>query len=129
MKNFLLKLFSVMFIVCVCTTTFVFADEESETTNDGVGNGFDRTLIPSEDPPVAIMKPVYKIWNTIIVVIRIAAFAGIIFAGVRYLYASADQKADLKKSLVPLVIGMVFVFASTILLDFIVKIFYDVTKI
>ncbi len=204
MRNFLLKLFSVMFIACICMTGFVFADEESNEDNDnvetvykkgtvlvftedreayagggvsnsfsigdrvtlaedtekesvwykveyegniytvspqylevtkvaaddGVGEGFDPGLIPTGgNAPDGIMNPIYKIWNTVIVVIRIAAFAGIIFAGVRYIYASADQKADLKKSLVPLVIGMVFVFASTILLDFIVKIFYDVIKL
>ncbi len=98
--------------------------------DDNLGNGFDYSNIPSgEKIPGQILSPVQRIWNTILSLIRIAAFAGIIFAGVRYLYTSADQKADIKKSLVPLVIGMVLVFASTIVIQFLVTLFTQITNV
>ena len=38
-----------------------------------------------------------SLWSTITLIAQIAAFAAIIFAGLRYMFASADQKADIKK--------------------------------
>lgn len=63
-----------------------------------------------------------NVWATVIFVVRILAFAAIVFAGVRYMFASADQKADIKKGLVFLVIGAVLVFASTFLVDLVTSV-------
>ena len=38
-----------------------------------------------------------KIFGVLIVTLQVVSMAGIIFAGVRYMFASADSKADLKK--------------------------------
>ena len=57
-----------------------------------------------------------NIWSTIIVIVRILAVAAVVFAGIRYMFASADQKADIKKSMGILVVGALLVFGATYLL-------------
>lgn len=54
-----------------------------------------------------------KIWGTVLNVVQILAFAAIVFAGVRYMFASADQKADIKKGMGYLAIGGILVFAAS----------------
>lgn len=60
-----------------------------------------------------------KAWGSIKLILQVAALSAVLFAGVRYMMASADQKADIKKSMVPLVIGAVIVFGTTILIEFV----------
>lgn len=60
-----------------------------------------------------------NIWSTIAVIVQIAAIAAIVFAGVRYMFASADDKADIKKQTVVLIVGAVLVFAAVPLAKFI----------
>ena len=60
-----------------------------------------------------------NIWQTIATVIQILAIAAVVFAGLRYMFASADQKADIKKSMGVLAIGAVLVFGATLVLQLI----------
>lgn len=66
------------------------------------------------------------IWKTVKLILQVLAIAAIILAGVRYMFASADQKADIKKSMTVLVIGAVLVFGATIVIDFITNIAGDI---
>src|SRR5574344_1943528 len=59
------------------------------------------------------------VWATIRILVQIAAIAAIVFAGVRYMFASADQKADIKKQTVVLIVGAVLVFAAVPVATFI----------
>ncbi|MCX8074423.1 MAG: hypothetical protein N2749_02410 [Clostridia bacterium] len=52
------------------------------------------------------------IWKTLSVVIQIAAIAAIVIAGLRYMFASADTKADIKQQTIILVVGAALVFAA-----------------
>ena len=57
-----------------------------------------------------------NVWATIASIVQILAIAAVVFAGVRYMLASANDKADIKKQLIVLVLGAVLVFgASTVL--------------
>ena len=58
-------------------------------------------------------------WATVVTIVQILAVAAIVFAGVRYMFASADQKADIKKSLGTLAIGAILVFCAASVLKFI----------
>lgn len=60
-----------------------------------------------------------KIWNTTKVVVQILAITFIIVAGVRYMYASADVKADIKKQTIILVLGAILVFAAVPVAQFV----------
>ena len=68
----------------------------------------------------SINTSVNKVWSTILTILQIAAVAAIVIAGVRYMFASADQKADIKKGMIGLVIGAVLVFAASTVVQFIV---------
>ena len=57
------------------------------------------------------------IWGTVLLVLQICAVAAFVLAGVRYMFASADQKADIKKSMGVLAIGAVLVFGATTVLE------------
>ena len=60
-----------------------------------------------------------SVWSTAIVIIQILAVAAVVFAGLRYMFASANDKADIKKQMVILVIGAVLVFGATFVLNLI----------
>ena len=94
--------------------------------NSDLGSGFNYGNVPSGGT-VQFDSQVNKIWNTIEYILWVASFAGILFAGVRYMFASADQKADIKKGTISLVIGMVLVFSATLVIDFIVNVFNSIT--
>lgn len=69
-----------------------------------------------------------KIFGVLIVTLQVASMAGIIFAGVRYMFASADSKADLKKGLIHLAIGMVIVFGASSVVGFVTGTFDDIFR-
>lgn len=71
---------------------------------------------------------VSKAWNTVRLILQILAVAAVVVAGVRYMFASADQKADIKKSMGILAIGAALVFGATLIIDFIVKITGQITN-
>ena len=80
-----------------------------------VGNEFDYSLVPNDDFTEGenVKRPIKRVWSSLILVLQAASVAGIIFAGVRYMFASAEIKADIKASMIHLVIGMVIVFAAS----------------
>lgn len=59
------------------------------------------------------------IWGTVVTVVQILAIAAIVIAGVRYMFASADSKADIKKQTVVLIAGAVLVFAAVPIATFV----------
>ncbi len=67
-----------------------------------------------------------KIWGTVLLILQMAAIAAVVIAGIRYMFASADQKAEIKKSMIGLVIGAILVFAASIVLQFIVNVTNEV---
>lgn len=60
----------------------------------------------------AVGKLAGNVWKTVQTVVQVLAIGAIVFAGVRYMFASADQKADIKKQTVILIVGAVLVFAA-----------------
>jgi len=63
-----------------------------------------------------------SIWATVVFIVQILAIAGIIAIGLKYMISSADTRADIKKDLLPMVIGLIFVFSITKVLTFIVDV-------
>lgn len=84
-------------------------------------------LRPSEpsvshgDMPEKIKTTMQSIWATIALIVQIFCVGCVVFAGIRYMYASAEQKADLKKGLIYLTIGAVFVFCTLGVIKFVVR--------
>ena len=65
----------------------------------------------------SIQQTTKNIWATVTVIVQIFAVAAVVFAGLRYMFASSDQKADIKKGLIYLTIGAVLVFAATTIIN------------
>jgi len=59
------------------------------------------------------------VWSTVTTIVQILAVAAVVFAGIRYMFASADAKADIKKQTVILIVGAVLVFGATAILNFV----------
>lgn len=72
--------------------------------------------------PGQITKVAGNVWSTVIMLVQILAVAAIIFAGIRYMFASADTKADIKTQTITLVIGAALVFAAGPLSEFVANV-------
>lgn len=59
------------------------------------------------------------VWSTVATILQILAVAAVVVAGVRYMFASADAKADIKKQTVILIVGAILVFGATTILQFV----------
>lgn len=68
------------------------------------------------------------LWSTIAVIVQILAIAAVIFAGLRYMFASADSKADIKQQTVILVVGAILVFCAVPIMKFITNIVTETTN-
>ena len=66
-----------------------------------------------------VSKTAGGMWATVVTIVQILAVAAVVFAGLRYMFASADQKADIKKSMGTLAIGAVVVFGATTVIKFV----------
>lgn len=77
------------------------------------------TALGSQDGSSAVSTAAQKVWGTVTTIVQILAVAAVVFAGVRYMFASADAKADIKKQTVILIVGAVLVFGATAILKFV----------
>ena len=102
----LLKVLPVMFVLAL-TLTNVFALAPDVVVPTGTPSGTVNTLTGN-------------IWSTVSVIVYV-------LAGLRYMFASADQKADIKKSTGILIIGALFVFGATLVLNIVRNITQDIT--
>lgn len=114
-KKNILKVIPIIIMFCIISTNVL-----------GFGNGFSPNAIPGGVVVNEIKSPVQKAWGTISLILQVCAVGGIIFTGVRYMFAGPDAKGEMKKTLPFLIVGLVIVFASTFIIDFIVKIVEDV---
>ncbi len=60
------------------------------------------------------------IWSNVAYVVKILAVIGLVATGVKYMMTAADTKADIKKKLFPVVLGLVVVFCLTDVLNLVV---------
>jgi len=75
--------------------------------------------LTATDAPTEVTTLANSIWGTVMTVIQILAIGAIVIAGIRYMFASADTKADIKKQTITLIVGAVFVFAAFPIVQFI----------
>lgn len=120
-KIFLRVLPVLMLAVMLISSNFIFAADEPISTNFSNLSGGSASD--------TLSKTTKNIWSTVTLILQILAVAAIVFAGVRYMFASADAKADIKKQLVILVLGAVLVFGASTIIQIIVKVTNDVAAI
>lgn len=130
--------FSILFLTLAIMVSFdtkIYADPtgmnlvNNTVTQKNVGTKFNYGQIPVAGNPMdnKLKKSFKNIWASLVTILQIAAVAGIVFAGVRYMFASAEAKADIKSSMIHLIIGMAIVFAASTLIKVIITVFNEVT--
>ena len=109
-------------LVLLVVSTNVFA----------VSNMFDMssldTAVSGGSASTNATNAVQSIWKTVLLILQILAVAAIVIAGVRYMFASADAKADIKKQTITLVVGAVLVFGASGIINMITSISNDLTS-
>lgn len=109
---YVLPIFIIAMFMLVMFSPFVSADDKIETPSAE----FPELGTPDSN----ITRITDNIWGTTLNIAQILAFAAIVFAGVRYMFASADQKADIKKGIIYLIIGAILVFTASTVVKLIV---------
>ena len=61
-------------------------------------------------------------WSSLVNIVRIVAFAGIIFTGIKLIFSNAEGKSTVKSHLMPILIGCIFVFASSTIVTLVINI-------
>lgn len=79
-------------------------------------------------PNTNITNVAGNIWQTVSVIVQVVAVAAVVFAGLRYMFASANDKADIKKQTVILIVGAVLVFAAVPLMQLVANVATDIIK-
>ena len=97
-------------------------------------NSFDNlqnveSNISKENPGsiTTVDTAVRKVWKTVALIVQILAIAAIVIAGVRYMFASADGKFEIKKQTMGLIVGGILVFAASGIVQFVINITNEVT--
>lgn len=101
------KICSILFIFIIFLGTFsVYANNVPHTPSGGVAIN-------------KVEKVAGNVWATAEKIIQVLAVAAIVFAGLRYMFSSADGKADIKNQTIILVVGAVFVFGAVHIAGFV----------
>ena len=105
MKKFILRALPIVMVLVVVIGTPVFALSDNILVPGGIEKG-------SIDTADRVIK---NVWGTVLTVLQVLAVAAIVVAGVKYMFAGADEKANLKNGLLVLAVGAILVFgASTV---------------
>ncbi len=89
---------------------------------------FDPSLINSGDVNSGIQNTTKSIVATLLLLLQVASVAGIIVTGLRYMFVSADAKADIKKSSISLAIGLIIVFCASSIVSVTTNIFDEMVN-
>lgn len=82
----------------------------------------DGPSMPSTENIEKVEKIYSNIWTTFSVIAQIIAFSTIVFTGVRYMFLSSSERADVKKQTLILILGAALVFGAVPFITFIVQI-------
>lgn len=115
MKKFMLRVMPIIFVtlLVIAPTVSAVYDPLANNPTQSIGT---------------VDTAVQKIWGTVLTVLQVLAVAALVFAGVKYMFASAEGKADIKNGMVGLVIGAILVFGASAVIKMIIKASEEVTK-
>ncbi|MGN1013002.1 MAG: hypothetical protein ACI4ON_04130 [Clostridia bacterium] len=125
----LLKFMNIVLII----TVIVLAINDVYSANTTLGNGLNTGILDNvtKDDQTLVNKfdsPINKVFGTIMTICQILGVAGIVVNGVRYMYASSNDKAKIKQSLIYVVIGTIFIFATNIVVKIITSGWGDISN-
>lgn len=65
----------------------------------------------------AVSNTVPKLWGVVITGVQVIAIGCVVFAGLRYMFAPAGQRADIKKNMIYLIIGSMLIFGAVTIIQ------------
>lgn len=112
-KNKIIKIVFISLIMSMILT--------SNTLYAALGGTLDTSIYDSvtAENPTELDDTISKILGSVITILQIAAMAGVVITGVKYMYAGSEDKGKIKQTLIWLVIGAIFVFAAPKIVEFI----------
>lgn len=93
--------------------------------NATLGSGYDSSKLPGGTLDTRIETVGNRVIGTFVVLFQVLSLAGIIIAGIRYIYSGASAKASLKKGLIGVIIGCIIVFGASTVTGLITGTFND----
>ncbi len=75
---------------------------------------------------VKVKTATEKIWGSVVTIAQMLSFLAIIMAGLRYMLASSEGRAEIKKSISILILGAIIVFATSTVVQFVTGIANDI---
>lgn len=118
-KKIFLRILPVLMVLMIVFTTNVFA------AGEGFG-AFNSNMNVNANKTGSTVETISNAWGIILTILQVAAIAAVVFAGVRYMFASADSKADIKKQMIWLVIGAVLVFGASTVIQLVTNVANDI---
>ena len=120
-KKIVLRILPVVIVLVVMLVT---NGAIQGTGNDGFG-AFNPDMSVTAEKTDTI-GAINRVWGIILTILQVAAVAAVVFAGVKYMFTSADQKADIKKSLGILALGAILVFGASTVIQFLTGAFKEI---
>ncbi len=116
MKRFQ-RIFSLTLILVLIITSNVFAVSQ---LGDGLNQGL-LNSVTTEDNTISskFENPLNMIFGTLFLILKVVGVFGIALQGVRYITAGAQAKAQIKQSLVWLIVGTVCIFGADLVVNLI----------
>ena len=120
------KVIASLLVVCliVATSVMVIACDTSSGTSTTGLPGAQSPDFPSEGAPSGsaseLEDTIGNAWATVAFVVQALSIGCIVVLGLRYMFASADKRADIKHGLTMVVIGSVFTFCAATVARFVV---------
>lgn len=115
MKKFMLRVMPIALVALLVLPSVIW------------GAGYDPLNGKPNQTITTIDTAVQQIWGTVLTVLQVLAVAALVFAGVKYMFASAEGKADIKNGMIGLVIGAILVFGASAVIKMIIKASEEVT--
>ena len=110
LKIFMITLMAFMLLFVVVQPTTVLADDVSTITDNIKPTG--------EGDSEALTTTAVKITNLIWVLSIVIAVIVLMIIGVKYIIGGVQEKAEYKKSLIPVVVGIVVIVSATTIVKF-----------
>ena len=94
-------------LAILCVAVIVVSQVNILATQGPTDPGYDENLVGD-----GVKNTSKNIWATVIFLVQMLCVGCVVFAGLRYMFASADQKADIKQGLIYLAGGAFIVFGA-----------------
>lgn len=81
-----------------------------------------KILIDSWSTSTSFSSASGKIWGTVSAVISTLCVATVVIYGIKYMWSSANEKAGMKKGMIPLIIGAILITCTVNIMQFVVNV-------